>query len=66
MRAGSRIRVLAVAGMFVGLALIGARNLQLGNFDLFIGLLIGLVAAVLLVFAATSDSTWQGRRGRRS
>lgn len=57
------MQALAVAGLFVALVAIGARNLQLTNFHLFIGLLVALIAGVLVVFAVSVGRDKAGGRG---
>ncbi|MBI4589856.1 MAG: hypothetical protein HY725_13545 [Candidatus Rokubacteria bacterium] len=63
MSRGARVQALAVAGLFVALVAIGARNLQLTNFHLFIGLLVALIAGVLVVFAVSVGRDKAGGRG---
>lgn len=49
-----RIRAVWLVLLFLALAIIGGQNLQLVRFHLFLGVLVGLVAATLVVFAVTS------------
>jgi hypothetical protein len=54
-RARSSLRLLAVVGLIVLLAVLGTRNVQIVNFHLFFGLLVASIAAVLVIFAVTGE-----------